>query len=99
MYNQKKIIVPFQNEHHLKFYFKHFENVVEASTNKDFGQSWGADSNLTQDIQSTRSSNMDLRQQEQLSHDKVESLQQRAEEIRSFGSSYDISATHLVADR
>ena len=78
---------------------KNFENVVEASTNKDFGQSWGADSNLTQDIQSTRSSNMDLRQQEQLSHDKVESLQQRAEEIRSFGSSYDISATHLVADR
>ena len=78
---------------------KNFENVVEASTNKDFGKSWGADSNLTQDIQSTKSSNMDLRQQEQISHDKVESLQQRGEEIRSFGSSYDISATHLVADR
>ena len=84
-----------QQEH----WSKNFENVVEASTNKDFGQSWGADANLTQDIQSTRSTNMDLRQQEQLSHDKVESLQQRAEEIRSFGSSYDVSATHLVADR
>jgi hypothetical protein len=26
-------------------------------------------------------------------------LQQRAEEIRSFGSSYDVAATHLVADK
>ena len=89
------------NHHNVKaeHWSKNFENVVEASTNKDFGKSWGADSNLTQDIQATRSANMDLRQQEQLSHDKVQSLQQRAEEIRSFGSSYDISATHLVADR
>lgn len=78
---------------------KNFENVVEASSNKDFGQSWGADSNLTKDIQSTRASNMDLRQQEQLSRDRIDSLQQRAEEIRNFGSSYDVSATHLVADR
>ncbi len=78
---------------------KNFENVVEASSNKDFGQSWGADSNLTEDIQSTRASNIDLRQQEQLSRDRIDSLQQRAEEIRSFGSSYDVSATHLVADR
>lgn len=78
---------------------KNFENVLEASSNKDFGQSWGADSNLTEDIQSTRASNMDLRQQEQLSRDRIDSLQQRAEEIRSFGFSYDVSATHLVADR
>ena len=84
-----------QQEH----WSKNFENVVEASANKDFGQSWGADSNLTQDIQSTRSSNIDLRQQEQLSQDKMNSLQQRMEEVKSFGSSYDISATHLVADR
>lgn len=78
---------------------KNFENVVEASSNKDFGKSWGADSNLTEDIQSTRASNMDLRQQEQLSKDRIDSLQQRAEEIRSFGSSYDVSATHLVEDK
>ena len=78
---------------------KNFENVVEASSNKDFGKSWGTDSNLTEDIQSTRASNMDLRQQEQLSKDRIDSLQQRAEEIRSFGSSYDVSATHLVADK
>ena len=78
---------------------KNFENIVEAGNNADFGKSWGVDANLTQDIQSTRSANMDLRQQEQISSDRIESLQQRAEEIRSFGSSYDVSATHLVASR
>lgn len=78
---------------------KNFENVVEASTNKDFGQSWGADSTLTEDIQSTRASNLDLREQEQMSKDRIDSLQKRNEEIISFGSSYDIAATHLVADR
>ena len=78
---------------------KNFESVVEASTNQDFGQSWGADNNLTQDIQSTRASNIDLKEQEQMSQDKIDSLQRRSEEIKSFGSSYDIAATHLVADR
>lgn len=78
---------------------KNFENVVEASMNKDFGQSWGADNNLTQDIQSTRASNIDLKEQEQMSQDKINLLQTRSEEIKSFGSSYDIAATHLVADK
>ncbi|KAL7564631.1 hypothetical protein ACA910_009321 [Epithemia clementina (nom. ined.)] len=78
---------------------KNFDSLVEASTNKDFGQSWGADSTLTEDIQSTRASNLDLREQEQLSRDRIDSLQQRNEEIRSFVSSYDIAATHLVADK
>ncbi len=82
-----------------KHWSQNFENIVEAGSNADFGKSWGVDSNLTHDIQSTRSANMDLRQQEQVSSDRIESLQQRAEEIRSFGSSYDVSATHLVASR
>lgn len=78
---------------------KNFESVVEASTNKDFGQSWTTDNNLTEDIQSTRARNVDLKEQEQMSQDKIDSLQKRSEEIKSFGSSYDIAATHLVADR